>query len=125
MRMKKILTLILILSFTINFARAYKETDFQNNPNFIGEWRDRTQVFERTLRIEKLYNTNNDYQYGISIKTENLKTGFVSDFKPIFIGALDKNTLRAKTEKGSTSSFHILKNGKLTDNNFYLMQRIK
>jgi hypothetical protein len=120
--------LAFLLFFTSAFVVAgpYTKADFQDNPKFLGEWVDQTQVFERRLKIVRINETvNNDYKYGVALKTTSLETGKTTGFEPMYVGYLDGNKLRVRTEKGSTNSFRVLKDGRLTDNDMYLMKKVR
>ena len=125
--MKSKLISALYFSFTMSFAVAgpYTKADYQSNPVFVGEWKDRTAMVERTFRIIRNDAVRNDYNYGIYMKTKFLESGNTSGFQPTYVGSLQGNALKVRTEKGSTNTFYILKDGRLTDNDIYLMQKVK
>ena len=125
--MKLKLISALFFFFTMNFSVAgpYTKADYQSNPTFVGEWKDRTAMVERTFRIVRNDAVRNDYKYGIYMKTKFLESGNTSGFQPTYVGSLQGNALKVRTEKGSTNTFYILKDGRLTDNDIYLMQKVK
>lgn len=121
-----LLAFLLFFTSAFTVAGLYTKADFQDNPKFLGEWVDRTQVFERRFKIVKINeNVNNDYKYGVYMKVTSLDNGKTRGFEPMYVGYLDGNKLRVRTEKGSTDSFRILKDGRLTDNDIYLMKKVR
>lgn len=99
--MKSKLISALFFSFTMSFAVAgpYTKADYQSNPVFVGEWKDRTAMVERTFRIIRNDAVRNDYNYGIYMKTKFLESGNTSGFQPTYVGSLQGNALKVRTEK--------------------------
>lgn len=110
---------------TFSIAGPFTKAAYRNNPNFLGEWTDRTQVFERKMKIVRHDAVTNDYKYGVYVKTIFHETGKSRGFIPMYLGSLEGNALKVKTEKRSTNRFYILKDGRLTDNDIYLMQKVR
>ena len=111
------------MSFAV--AGPYTKADYQSNPIFVGKWKDRTARVERTFHIIRNDAVRNDYNYGIYMKTKFIESGNTSGFQPTYVGSLQGNALKVRTQSGSTNTFYILKDGRLTDNDIYLMQKVK
>lgn len=106
---------------TFAVAGPFTKADYRDNPNFLGEWVDSTQVTERRLKITTV---DGGSKYKVALKLTNLNTGQTNGFEPRFTGYLDGNQLRV-SGRGSTNSFKILKDGRLTDNDVYFMRKVK
>lgn len=120
-----LISIFFIFSCLNAYAQATENSIYMEQPDFLGVWTDQTYTHERVLKIQNVVIPDSEYNYAIKMKMKSIGSKRKNTYYLSYIGKRKDNCLEVLSKTGKQNKLYILKNGLLTDNNSYFMQKIQ